>query len=150
MDSGLPPGKPGRPFGVTTRVTTGGSVRQQGSPPSRVASIEAISESIIGITDSLHDCPVDVLEHVAFLVSEAALAVANSRRCDRLAVQEAAASSEPSCASDGGNCESQELAEEEARSPRSVSVSFAAAPTAGGLTPTAADEQPATLLTVLL
>jgi len=104
-----------------------------------VASIEAISESIIGITDSLHDCPVDVLEHVAFLVSEAALAVANSRRCDRLAVQEAAASSEPSYASEGGNCESQELAEEE-----SQELAGEESPTAGGLTPTAAEEQPAT------
>mgnify|MGYP006098159269 CR=1 FL=1 len=139
MDSGLPPGKPGLPLGKTTRVTAGGSVRQQGSPPSRVASIEAISESIIGITDSLHDCPpVDVLEHVAFLVSEAALAVANSRRCDRLAVQEAAASSEPSYASEGGNCESQELAEEESQEHAGEE-----SPIAGGLTPTAAEEQPA-------
>ena len=144
MDSGLPPGKPGQPSGVDTRVIAGGLVRQ-GGYTSRAAAIESISESIIGIHDSLHDCPVDVVEHVAFLVNEAALAVANSLRCDRLAVQEASAPSPaPSYASEGSNCESQELAEEEPGSQRSVSVSFAASPTAGGLTPTAEDEQPVT------
>ena len=144
MDSGPPPGKPGQPIGVKTRVIAGEPVRQEGTSR-RVAALESISEIIVGITESLHDCPVDVVEQMAFLVSEAALAVANSLRCDRLAVQEASAPSpEPSNASEGGNGEFQELAEEGARSPCSVSVSFAASPTAGGLSPAAADEQPLT------
>jgi len=90
--------------------------------------VETISESLISIHDGLAECPADVVEHVAFLVSEAALAVANSLRCDRLAIQEAAAPSPvPSGASEGSAGEP-ELAEEEEAGQRSVSVSLPPSP----------------------
>ena len=138
MDGGLPPGKPGQPSGVSTRVTFGSPARQEGSS-SRAAAVEAISESIISIHDGLAECPADVVEHVAFLVSEAALAVANSLRCDRLAIQEAAAPSPaPSGASEGSAGEL-ELAEEEEAGQRSVSVSLPPSPTES---PAAAEIRP--------
>jgi len=101
--------------------------------------VEAIAENIISIHDGLAECPADVVEHVAFLVSEAALAVANSLRCDRLAIQEAAASSPaPSGASEGSAGEL-ELAEEEEVGQRSVSVSLPPSP---GDSPSATEGSP--------
>ena len=138
MDGGLPPGKPGQPSGARTRVAVGSLERQEG-PTSRAAAVEAISESIISIHDGLAECPADVVEHVAFLVSEAALAVANSLRCDRLAIQEAAAPSPaPSGASEGSAGEL-ELAEEEEVGQRSVSVSLPPSP---GDSPRSAEGSP--------
>ena len=128
MDGGLPPGKPGRPIGASTRVAVGSLARQEG-PSSRAAAVEVISESIIGIHDGLAECPADVVEHVAFLLSEAALAVANSIRCDRLAIQEAAGPSPAHSGASEGTAGEQELAEEEEAGQRSVSVSLPPSPT---------------------
>ena len=56
--------------------------------------MDLVAESTVSIHEGLSQCPTDVVEHVAFLLSEAALVVANSLRCDRLAIQEAVASLE--------------------------------------------------------
>ena len=85
---------------------------------SRGVALESITESLVCVTDGLPEFPAEVVEHVDFLVAEAALAMANGLRRDRLVVQEAAASSPELEAS--AAFEHQETAEEEAASPRSV------------------------------
>ena len=137
MDGGLPPGKPGQPIGASTRVAVGSLARPEGSS-SRAAAVDAIAENVISIHDGLAECPADVVEHVCFLISEAALAVANSLRCDRLAIQEAAGSPVPSGASEGSAGEL-ELAEEEEVGQRSVSVSLPPSP---GDSPSATEGSP--------
>ena len=122
---GAPPGRPGRPTGGVPEVASG-SVRR--SPvrsevrSSRGAALDRVFDSISEITEGLLECPVEVVEHVGYLVGEAALTVANSLRCDRLAVLEAAAGSDPSQGSRGSAGEFEELAESPGGSPRSVSV----------------------------
>ena len=91
---------------------------------SRAVAVDRVYDGIQEICEGLLECPVEVVEHVGYLVGEAALTVANSLRCDRLAVLEAAAGSEPSQGSEGAAGEFEELAEDPVGSPRSISAHF--------------------------